>query len=241
MNIYENTAEENSILQRTYNTNHNQHKEINLKQNHNQHKEINLKENTVPEKISYYRELLISITNKYIKMRPQSLIDKPWQPITTGKPPRNIPGIYLIGMKYYYMFVPLYLGRSNDIRRRLNQHRQLSSKFKQRIDNFIQNQDKETITVKWICDVDQKTTEGMYLNYVEKYYGYKHKYNMKAGDGATRSTSMMRGCYFRQRITIRADLRPFPSQQRRIIARKTVSMRDVQIARKIRGIINNIN
>ena len=176
-------------------------------------------------------------------MSPQNLINKPWQPITTGKPPRNILAIYLIGMKYYYMFVPLYLGRSKDIRRRLNQHMQLSQKCRQRIDSFIQNQDKGTIMVKLICDVDQKTTEGMYLNYVEKYYGYKLKYNMKAGDGATRSTGIMRDCYLRPRIrsTIRADIRPFPSQQRRIKARKTVSMRDVQIARKIRGIISNIN
>ena len=104
-------------------------------------------------------------------MSPQNLINKPWQPMSTGKPQKKIPGIYLIGMRYYYMFVPLYLGRSKDIRRRLNQHMQPSQKWKQRIDNFIHNQDKGTIMVKWICDVDQKTTEGMYLNYVEQYYG----------------------------------------------------------------------
>ena len=91
-----------------------------------------------------------------------------------------------------FYILALYLGRSNDIRRRLNQHiiMQPSQKCKQKIDNFIQNQAKESIIVKWIEEPSHQHVEGQYLNYVENRLGYKLKYNMKAGDGATRSTDL---------------------------------------------------
>ena len=177
----------------------------------------------------------------HITMSAQTLMNEIWKPIVTAKLLKNsIPGIYLIGVNFHNLFVvPLYLGRSKDIRRRLNEHMQPSQKGKMKIDNFIQNQTKDSIMVKWICDVDQKTTEGVYLNYVEKYYGFKLIFNMKAGDGEKKSTGMLRGSYFRPRASTRACIRPFPSRQRRVKAGKTVSLRDVQLARQIRGKFNN--
>ena len=97
----------------------------------------------------------------------------------------------MIGIKILQFYtLTLYLGQSKDIRRRLNQHTQPSQRGKQKIDDFIQNQPKESIVVKWVEEPNHKYVERQYLNYVENELGYKLKYNMKAGDGATRSTDL---------------------------------------------------
>ena len=81
-----------------------------------EHKQINMmRENTVVQKVISDRNFNIinHKDDKQITVNPQNLIDQTWRPITTGKPPKNIPGIYLIGIKFCYLFViPLYLGRS---------------------------------------------------------------------------------------------------------------------------------
>ena len=250
----ENTTEEN--VMRTYNISHKEHKHINMMKentvgenfilnrtgniiNHKEDKQINMiKENIVGENITLDRtgNIINRKEDKQITVNPQNSIDQTWQKITTGKPPRNIPGIYFIGIQLCYLFVPLYLGRSNDIRRRLNQHMQPSQRGKQRIDNFIQNQIKKSIMVKWIYDHNQKTNEGMYLNYIENHLGFKLIFNMKAGDGAARFRRP-RSCLFRPTTT---KIRPFPSYQRRLKARIAITLTDVQLARQIRGLTCNI-
>ena len=177
---------------------------------------------------------------------PQQLLNKDWNTIEKGKPSRNIPGIYMIGIKQQDFYVlALYLGRSNHIRRRLNQHMQPSQKCKQKIDNFIQNQAKESIIVKWIEEPSHQYVEGQYLNYVENRLGYKLKYNMKAGDGETRSTDLPDA--FLDRKGTRSPFRPS------LVVRITCSVRpykkkcmnrkrgppifkDLQLIRRINGI-----
>ena len=119
--------------------------------------------------------------------KPVKLLKKDWKPIKTGKPSRKIPGIYLIGLRLLGYVIYLYLGRSNDIRRRLYEHMQPSRKSKQKIDEFIQFVGEDYIEVKWIEDPDQKEVEGRYLDYMEEEVGYTLYYNKKAGDGASES------------------------------------------------------
>ena len=99
----------------------------------------------------------------------------------------KISGIYLIGLRLLGYVIYLYLGRSNDVRRRLYEHMQPSRKFKQKIDEFIQFVGEDYIEVKWIEDPDQKEVEGEYMDYVEKEVGYTLYYNKKAGDGTSES------------------------------------------------------
>ena len=117
--------------------------------------------------------------------KPVKLLKKDWNPIKTGKPSRKIPGIYFIGLKLLGYVIYLYLGRSNDIRRRLFEHMQPSRKSKQKIDEFIQWKGEDFIEVKWVEDPDQKKVEREYMDYVEKEVGYTLYYNKKAGDGAS--------------------------------------------------------
>ena len=175
--------------------------------------------------------------DKQITVNPHNLLDKTWQPITTGKLPKNTPGLYLIGKFCNLFVIPLYLGRSNDIRRRLNEHLKTSQKYKQRINNYIQSQIKDSIMVKWICDHNQKTTEEIYLNYAENYFRFKLTFNMTAGDGAARFRRP-RSCLFRP-TTTNKKIRPFPSRQRK--PKKAISFRDVQLGRQIRGLAKDIN
>ena len=56
---------------------------------------------------------------------------------------------------------------------------QPSRKSEQYINNYIQNQDN--IMVKWIYDPDHKMTKKIYLNYMEKQYGFKLLFNRKTG------------------------------------------------------------
>ena len=109
-----------------------------------------------------------------------ALLGKNWKPIKTSKPGGKIPGIYLIGLKILNYVIYLYLGRSNDVRRRLFEHMQPARKSKQKIDDFIQFKGEDVIMVKWIEDPDQKDVKGEYLDYVESKY-YKLHFNMKAG------------------------------------------------------------
>ena len=67
-----------------------------------------------------------------------ALLQKDWKPIKNGKPGGKILGIYLIGLKILNYVIYLYLGRSNDVRRRLFEHMQPARKSKQKIDDFIQ-------------------------------------------------------------------------------------------------------
>ena len=91
------------------------------------------------------------------EINPQKLLNKTWISIEMGKPGRNIPGIYMIGIKLLQFYIlTLYLGHSKDIRRRLNQHMQPSQKHKQKIDNFTQNQPKDSIIVKWVEKTDHR-------------------------------------------------------------------------------------
>ena len=132
---------------------------------------------------------VVSLQSDMPSHSPSALAAKDWKPFETGKPRAKIPGIYLIGLKLlnYKYVIHLYLGRSNDVRRRLFEHLQPARKSKQKIDDFIQFKGEDQIVVKWVEEPDQKDAEGEYLEYVESELGHRLHFNMKAGDGASKS------------------------------------------------------
>ena len=111
----------------------------------------------------------------------------PWQKYDVTPVPK-VPGIYAIGQnvggketKY------LYIGRSNDVKRRLQEHktptpqhdidRKVAGKFKQH---------KETeLRIKYVPEQKQKSKEGAYIECMTKKNKYRPVLNKRAGDGCT--------------------------------------------------------
>ena len=100
-----------------------------------------------------------------------------------SRPNKELPGIYAIGKVRKQHKKTIYVGRSKNIRIRLNQHFQRSSRKRQRINEFVQDPENE-IVVKWVIDKKQKQKEGEYLHCNTKLLGYKPEFNMRRGDSA---------------------------------------------------------
>ncbi|KAJ7348729.1 hypothetical protein OS493_039415 [Desmophyllum pertusum] len=81
----------------------------------------------------------------------------------------------------------LYVGQSDDIRKRLGQHK---SGNKQAIDKFVKKEFScnggQDLRIKWKTDQDHKCAEGEYLDCMEERLGYWPEYNMKRGNTCAR-------------------------------------------------------
>ena len=106
----------------------------------------------------------------------QRLIDKVWKSYANDldKVPKA-EGIYAIGQADGEV---LYVGQSNDMRRRLGEHKREKEFVK---DEFKKNGGKH-LQIKWVEDKDHKCVEGHYLECIEKKLGYRPRYNIKGGN-----------------------------------------------------------
>lgn len=109
----------------------------------------------------------------------QRLINEVWKSYTDDldEAPKE-EGIYAIGFEEDY----IYVGHSNNIRRRLREH-----KYQQLyIDEFIQEQFNEdggiNLGIKWVQRPVSTCVEGQYLECLKKKLGYWPKYNIKRGN-----------------------------------------------------------
>lgn len=100
----------------------------------------------------------------------QRLINKVWRSYADylDRVPRA-EGIYAIGKANGEV---LYVGQSNDVHRRLGEHKR--KKFKKNGRKHLQ--------IKWVEDKDHKCVEGHYLECIEKKLGYRPRYNIKGGN-----------------------------------------------------------
>ena len=114
----------------------------------------------------------------------KKLLKMKWKPIGVAEPTRKVPGIYMLGKPLLNSTIVLYLGRSKDITRRIKEHLRNST---QKIDKYLKKVNVENIMIKWIEDSNQKYVEGKYLNYIERKVGYRLPFNLKSGDGTTKS------------------------------------------------------
>lgn len=113
----------------------------------------------------------------------QRLIRKVWRSYAYDL--ENVPedeGIYVIGLEEARDRVTyLYLGHSNNIHRRLQEHKCQSLD----IDEFIKEQFRKNrgtrLRIKWVLEPDSKLDEGEYLHCIEQKVGHL-KYNIKRGN-----------------------------------------------------------
>jgi len=114
----------------------------------------------------------------------QRLINKVWRSYASDldKAP-HAEGIYTIGLEVPDdEVVYIYVGHSNDIRRRLQEHKRKDLD----IDNFVKEQfrlnEGQKLRIKWVEDKDSKCAEGEYLDCVHKKLGYWPACNKKRGN-----------------------------------------------------------
>ncbi|XP_078346129.1 uncharacterized protein LOC144631554 [Oculina patagonica] len=98
----------------------------------------------------------------------------------------KVPGIYAIGEKRGSETKYLYVGRSNDVKRRLQEHK---SQKKQDIDKRVASkfkQHKESdLRIKYVPEQRQKTKEGAYMQCMKEKIGKRPELNKREGDGCT--------------------------------------------------------
>ena len=119
----------------------------------------------------------------------KKLTKEHWRKYDTSSIPEK-PGIYAIGEKLYNGKTAwLYVGRSNDLKRRLDEHKTPTPQ--QVIDlqvagRFQQHQESK-LRIKAVPEKRQKALEGAYIDGVTKKIGYRPVLNMRAGDHSTSS------------------------------------------------------
>ena len=96
----------------------------------------------------------------------------------------KVPGIYVIGEKQGSETKYIYAGRSNDVRRRLEQHK---SQKQQDIDKKVADKykkHKETdLRIHYVPEQRQKSKEGEYMQCLKEKIGYRPVLNKREGDG----------------------------------------------------------
>ena len=107
------------------------------------------------------------------------LLKKVWRPYEVKEIP-HVEGIYVIGIKrLYHDPEVIYVGRSNDVHRRMVEHKRQDLD----IDEFIQEQfhenDGENLLLKWIKETNHQTKEMAYIYCIADKVGYWPNYNIR--------------------------------------------------------------
>lgn len=111
------------------------------------------------------------------------LINKVWREYAVGSYPEdNTEGIYVIGDISRQNDPYIYLGRSNNIKRRLREHRSGTQKINKYIKKKFANNQGGHLGIKWVVDVEQATREESYLDCMGKKLGYRPAFNLRGGD-----------------------------------------------------------
>ena len=114
------------------------------------------------------------------------LLEKNWRQYDVENIPGGIEGIYVIGIlsgapRQLRLGEPtvLYVGRTNDVHRRLAEHKRKHLK----IDLFVKEQFEgnggEDLRIKWVKEKNQEIKEKKYIACIANKLGYWPKYNMR--------------------------------------------------------------
>lgn len=113
------------------------------------------------------------------------LLEKNWRTYDLENVP-DIEGIYCIGIlsgaPQGQMFgepTILYVGRSNNVHRRLGEHKYQKLKIDEFVKGQFQENGGEDLRVKWIKEKNEDTTEKEYIECIAKKVGYRPKYNIR--------------------------------------------------------------
>ncbi|KAL9956741.1 hypothetical protein ACROYT_G038267 [Oculina patagonica] len=113
----------------------------------------------------------------------QRLLNKVWKSYANDlREAPQVEGIYTIGLVRGNDVRYIYVGHSNDIRRRLQEHKsQILA-----IDEFVKQQfvlnRGQNLRIKWVEEQNGPCVEGQYLDCMHQKLGYWPDYNKKHGN-----------------------------------------------------------
>ena len=101
----------------------------------------------------------------------QVLLEKEWMTYDIENVPRGIEGIYCIGIlsgapRQLRLGEPtvLYVGRTNDVHRRLAEHKRQNLKIDEFVKEEFEKNEGEDLRVKWVKEKNEEATEKKILN-----------------------------------------------------------------------------
>ena len=96
----------------------------------------------------------------------------------------KVPGIYVIGEKQGSETKYLYAGRSNDVKRRIQEHKsQKQQDIDKRVAGKFKKHKETDLRIKYVPEQRQKSKEGQYIQCLSKKIGYRPVLNKREGDG----------------------------------------------------------
>ncbi|KAJ7371097.1 hypothetical protein OS493_027785 [Desmophyllum pertusum] len=111
------------------------------------------------------------------------LSKEPWVPYDVSTV-EKIPGIYVIGEKRGSETKYLYVGRSNDVKRRLQEHKtQKKQDIDKRVAGKFKQHKESDLRIKYVHEQRQKSKEGAYMQCLKDKHGYRPVLNKREGDG----------------------------------------------------------
>ena len=116
------------------------------------------------------------------------LLKKNWKTYDVDEVLHGVEGIYVIGIlswvKIQQLLVlgepkVLYVGRSNDVHRRLGEHKNQKLKIDQFVREQFEENGGENLRVKWVEEKNEDTKEKLYLDCIAHKLGYWPEYNIR--------------------------------------------------------------
>ena len=114
------------------------------------------------------------------------LPEKNWRQYDVENIPRGIEGIYVIGIlsgapRQLQLGEPtvLYVGRTNDVHRRLVEHKRQHLKIDIFVNEEFEDNGGDDLRIKWVKEKNQDIKEKKYIACIANKLGYWPKYNMR--------------------------------------------------------------
>jgi len=92
----------------------------------------------------------------------------------------HIEGIYVIGITHPFDDTEiLYVGCSNDVHRRMVEHKREDLAIDEFVQEQFENNDGEDLRVKWIKEKDPVSKESRYIKCITDKLGYRPRFNIR--------------------------------------------------------------
>ena len=116
----------------------------------------------------------------------QQLLNKVWRSYADDldRAP-HAEGIYTIGKDGRNGVRYIYAGHSNDIRRRLGQHKNQNLAIDEFVKEEFRKNNGRNLRIKWVEEKDSECVEGEFLECMEEKLGYLLEYNIRRGNRCT--------------------------------------------------------
>ena len=100
---------------------------------------------------------------------------------------RKVPGIYVIGEKIGGKTKCLYVGRSKNVKTRLQRHKSGKKQdISKRVAGKFKWHEEADLRIKYVREPRQKSREAAYMQCLTKKNGYRPLLNKRKGDGSSR-------------------------------------------------------